>query len=280
MQHKGSIITWSHCQSNRTMRIKSRLFLSYLLKKYLYQWQERHTNIHITEDLLSGNLIPTLWAGKTDAFIVSCIHEHQDWGGFKGHRLVHHAWEFSSQNTSGSWGGYLLITELCCVNQSLRQRRWCAILVKFLCVWYCLKHSSDIDVSMEWDLRCTRWKTLQLTVFCSYAWNYQACQLEFSERFYTVQNLSHTKYILFCNWMKQIWFTFRRMFFRVQNYHSHNTIHVVMNDGHFHFSGLVNKQYFWYWSRDNWCEIHQQCPPNSQKVALWCIISIAGIIGP
>jgi hypothetical protein len=45
--------------------------------------------VDITEDLPLGNLIPTLWAGKTDAFILSCVHEHQDWGGFKGFYSMH-----------------------------------------------------------------------------------------------------------------------------------------------------------------------------------------------
>jgi hypothetical protein len=109
----------------------------------------------------------------------------------------------------------------------------------------------------------------------------QPCQLELSERFFAVKNFSHTKCVLFCNWMKQTWLAFCRMFFEVQNYYSDNTVHILMSDeAHFHFPDLVNEQYFWYWSRDNPCEMHQQCPPHSQRVTIWCIISIACIIGP
>lgn len=51
------------------------------------------------------------------------------------------------------------------------------------------------------------------------------------------------------------------------------------DEAHFHISGCVNKQNMRYWSGENPREIHER-PLHSDRVTVWCAISMEGIIGP
>ncbi|PSN55244.1 hypothetical protein C0J52_05854 [Blattella germanica] len=48
---------------------------------------------------------------------------------------------------------------------------------------------------------------------------------------------------------------------------------------HFHLSGCVNKENFWYWSNQNPHQLHER-PLHSDRVTVWCSISKFDVIGP
>lgn len=48
------------------------------------------------------------------------------------------------------------------------------------------------------------------------------------------------------------------------------------DEAHFHLSGTVNKQNFWYWSQQNPQELHQRSL-HSPKVTVWCAIFAFGV---
>jgi hypothetical protein len=51
------------------------------------------------------------------------------------------------------------------------------------------------------------------------------------------------------------------------------------DEAHFHLSGCVNKQNFWYWATDNPRQLHERSL-HSECVTVWCGIVGFGIIGP
>ena len=54
----------------------------------------------------------------------------------------------------------------------------------------------------------------------------------------------------------------------------------IMSDkAHFHLSGYVNRQNFRYWASTNPNQIHERSL-HSAKVAVWCGMSVQGIVGP
>ena len=54
---------------------------------------------------------------------------------------------------------------------------------------------------------------------------------------------------------------------------------IMTDEAHFYLSGFVNKQNFRYWAPENPCLIHEN-PLHSQKVTVWCAVSVFGVIGP
>ena len=51
------------------------------------------------------------------------------------------------------------------------------------------------------------------------------------------------------------------------------------DEAHFHLSGTVNKQNFWYWAQNNPRDLHQR-PLHSPRVTVWCAVSRLGVVGP
>lgn len=51
------------------------------------------------------------------------------------------------------------------------------------------------------------------------------------------------------------------------------------DEAHFHLTGIVNKQNFRYWAKDNPQIIHER-PLHSPKLTVWCAVSQFGVIGP
>jgi hypothetical protein len=47
---------------------------------------------------------------------------------------------------------------------------------------------------------------------------------------------------------------------------------------HFHLSGCVYKQNFWYWAENNPWQLHEW-PLHSQRVTIWCAAADFGVIG-
>jgi hypothetical protein len=51
------------------------------------------------------------------------------------------------------------------------------------------------------------------------------------------------------------------------------------DEAHFHLSGCVNKQNFWYWAENNPRQLHER-PLHRQRVTVWRAVADFGVIGP
>ena len=57
------------------------------------------------------------------------------------------------------------------------------------------------------------------------------------------------------------------------------SVTICSDEAHFHLSGMVNKQNFRYWLRNNPRELHQR-PLHNPKVTVWCAMGSFGVWGP
>jgi hypothetical protein len=54
---------------------------------------------------------------------------------------------------------------------------------------------------------------------------------------------------------------------------------IMSDEAHFHLSSYINKQNFRYWSNNNPIQLHKK-PLHSEKVTVWCGVSMFGVIRP
>jgi hypothetical protein len=54
---------------------------------------------------------------------------------------------------------------------------------------------------------------------------------------------------------------------------------LMTHKAHFHLTGYINKQNFYYWAEENPRQLHQR-PLHIEKVTVWCAVASFGVIGP